>query len=90
MAAHASKVTVQLPPALIEQMRDAVAAGQAASQRALIEQALVRYLHDLRRAMVRADMAAAMKDPLFIADVEEVRRDFAEADAEAIRRIEER
>ncbi len=89
MATHVSKVTVQLQPALIEQMHTAIAAGQAASQRAIIEQALARYLHALERERMAAEWAQAVSDPLFRADCEEIARDFAALDAEAARRIDD-
>jgi Arc/MetJ-type ribon-helix-helix transcriptional regulator len=89
MRQPARKITVQLPAALVEQMQQLIASGQAASQRALIEKALQAHFEAMEDAWLRAEMAKAAGDPMFVADNAEVANDFAAADAEMLRRVEE-
>ena len=80
---------MQLSAAIIEQMQRLITSGQAASQRSLVEQALQAYFESLEDAWLRAEMARAAQDPMFIADNAEIARDFAAADNEMLWRVED-
>jgi len=81
------KATFLLPVQLLRAIDDAVASGAAASKNAFVEAALDRAVDDQRGATRRARLQAAMADPLFRQDVEDVERDFRFADAETAREI---
>jgi metal-responsive CopG/Arc/MetJ family transcriptional regulator len=81
------KATFLLPSRLLKEVDDAVATGSAASKNAFVEEALDRAIAELRRAQLRDGLQAAMADPLFRRDLEEVERDFRLADAETAREI---
>jgi Arc/MetJ-type ribon-helix-helix transcriptional regulator len=81
------KATFLLPVPLLEAIDEAVSGGAAASKNAFVEAAIDRAIDDKRRADRRSRLEAAMADPLFRRDVEEVERDFRFADAESAREI---
>lgn len=66
------KVTYQLSQETVELVRKAVAAGHAASLSDFVERALSERLERLRREHIRDQIAAAGRDPLYVADVREV------------------
>lgn len=79
----------------IESLRaidELMAAGRAPSKNALVEDLVLREWR--RVAQARRDEARrqsyeeAMRDPLFVADLRDVERAFADADAESARRID--
>ena len=82
------KVTLSLDAKLVEQMRRVVREGQAKSQSQLFEEALRARLKQLEREAWERSLKAARKDPMYLADIEEVERDFMYADAETARMIE--
>lgn len=86
VAAH-KKVTVSLDAGLVEEVQRLVNEGRAPSQSAFFEEALRRKLREIRREERRKALLAASKDPLFLADIEEIEREFASADAEAARML---
>ena len=63
---------------------EAMAQGVEPSKNALVEQALLKELKELRRQVRKALWQEAAKDPLFMKDIEEVEADFRYADAEAM------
>lgn len=83
----AKNATFALPVALLREMDAAVAAGAAPSKTALVERALRRELAEIRRLTRRALLEEAKRDPLFLRDLADVERDFADADAESAREI---
>lgn len=82
------KVTLSLDSALMDEVRRLVKEGEAKSQSAFFEEALRLKVRHMKREKRRQGWIEASKDPLFLADVEEVERDFAHADAETARMIE--
>lgn len=87
MAGKLKKATFSLSPELLEALSMAVLAGAAPSKNALVERALSNELREIRHRAERAGWEAAMQDPLFVRDVEEVETAFRSADAETARRI---
>ena len=78
----AVKVTYSLPRELTERIRSLVADGVAPSYSAFVERALEDAVQRERERWLAEQLAEAAHDPLFLADVDEVERDFAAADAE--------
>jgi len=81
------KVTYSLPAALVEELREVVREGPAASYSAFVEGALRRAVDEAREERLAAEFADAARDPEFLADIEEVESDFKAADAELARKI---
>jgi Arc/MetJ-type ribon-helix-helix transcriptional regulator len=81
------KVTFSLPVTLIDQVRCLVQAGEAASQSALVKEALEKEIRARRTAQLRAEFSQAAADPDFLQDIEGTMRDFATADQETARTI---
>ncbi len=82
------KFTFVLPPELARDLREAVEKGAAPSQNALVREVLRREMKRLRKEAIAADMRAAAKDPLFMQDLEECMRDFAEIDRDSLQYID--
>lgn len=74
----------QVRTSVADAVRDAVAEGAAESQNALVEQALLRYLAELRREKLYSAYAEAALDPDFVADMREVSRAFDAATADGL------
>lgn len=85
--ATTEKVTFTLPAAMVRQMREAVQKGSAASQNALVREALQHQLKRLREDEFAREMEEAARDPLFMQDMEECMHDFRFVDAETARMI---
>ncbi|MSQ26019.1 MAG: ribbon-helix-helix protein, CopG family [Dehalococcoidia bacterium] len=81
------KITLSLDAALVRDIQQLVGEGEAKSQSAFFETALREKVKQAKREKRRKSLLAASKDPLFLADVEEVMRDFVYADAETARMI---
>ena len=64
-----------------------MAEGIASSKNALVEQALIKELKELRRQARQALWQEAARDPLMLKDIEDVEADFTFADAETGRSI---
>jgi Arc/MetJ-type ribon-helix-helix transcriptional regulator len=84
---ESEKITFVLPAKLARGIRDVVGSGLAASQNALIRDAVTRELRRIREDELRREFAEAAKDPLFMQDLRETMEAFASADAESARRI---
>ena len=82
------KVTLSLDAKLVEQVQQIVREGEAKSQSEFFEEALRAKLKQSEREKWERSLEEASKDPLYLADIEEVERDFMYADAEAARMIE--
>lgn len=82
------KVTLSLDATLIQQVQHLVKAGEAKSQSEFFEEALRAKLRQIEWEKWCKEMEEASKDPLFLADQEEIDREFAYADAESARMIE--
>jgi Arc/MetJ-type ribon-helix-helix transcriptional regulator len=76
------KRTYNLDPALVSAIKQAVDAGEAPSQDALVEKALQRELRRLRNKRHAALWAASLKDTEFQAELRDIEREFAKADLE--------
>ena len=81
------KATFLLSIKLLQAIDESVTGGAAASKNAFVEAALDRAIADRRRAKRRAQLEAAMADPLFRQDVEAVERDFRFSDADNAREM---
>ena len=87
MVAEHKKVTMSLDARLLQQVHELVQEGEAKSQSAFVEDALRQKIAAAKRERRRRALIAASKDPMFLADIEEIEHDFAYADAEAARMI---
>ncbi len=83
-----TKMTISLDSKLVQQVRELVRAGEAKSQSEFLEQALRTKIRQIEWEKWCQEMEEASKDPLFLADIEEIEREFAYADAESARMIE--
>ncbi|MDA3948744.1 MAG: hypothetical protein PF508_05905 [Spirochaeta sp.] len=67
----AKKATYQLSEKVIEDVRNAVSSGAAATMSEFVEQALRERLKELQREAIRRNIRAAATDPLYVEDVRE-------------------
>jgi hypothetical protein len=82
------KATFNLHAAVLTALDEAMAAGMASSKNALVEQALVHELKELRRQTRAALWHEAAGDPLFLEDIKQIEIDFRRADSESARRLD--
>ncbi|MBI4596131.1 MAG: hypothetical protein HY730_07100 [Candidatus Tectomicrobia bacterium] len=82
MSAKTKKATFNLHIDVLAALDEVVAKGIAPSKNALVEQALVKELKELKRQARKALWQEAAKDPLFLKDIAEIEADFRYADAE--------
>ncbi|MCX6003397.1 MAG: hypothetical protein NTX46_03060 [Chloroflexi bacterium] len=82
MGVKTKKATFNLHTDVLDALDEAMAEGVAPSKNALVEQALLKELKELRRQARKARWQEALKDPLFLKDIGEVESDFRYADAE--------
>lgn len=87
MHAKTKKATFNLHPEVLEALDEAMTRGAAPSKNALVEQALIKELKELRRKDREALWKEGAKDPLLLKDIEEVEDDFRHADGETGGRI---
>lgn len=66
----------QVPTSVANAVREAVAAGAAESQNALVEEALLRHLAELRREKLYAAYEEAARDEAFLADMRTISNAF--------------
>lgn len=83
-----TKVTFVLPASLAQKLREAVEKGAAPSQNALAREALAREIKRLREEEIERAYAAAAADPLYMQDLEECMRDFAELDRDSLQYLD--
>jgi hypothetical protein len=88
MPNRAKKVTFTLREDLLTALDQAVAQGAAPSKNALVEQALVRELRELRRQARQSQWQEAAQDPAFREDIQGIDPAFLPADAETTRSLE--
>ncbi len=81
MGAKTKKATFNLHTEVLEALDQAMARGIASSKNALVEQALVKELKELKRQTRKALWQKAAHDPAFMRDIEKVEMDFKQADA---------
>jgi Arc/MetJ-type ribon-helix-helix transcriptional regulator len=83
------KVTFSVPAGELMELRRLVREGACTSQSEVLRSGLSKELKRIRNEQLERQMAKAMKDPRFVREVEDVMRDFEEADAESARMISE-
>jgi hypothetical protein len=88
MATKTKKATFNLHIDVLDALDAAMANKMAPSKNALVEQALLKELKDLRKKERRTAWEEAMKDPLYLRDVAEIEADFRYADAESAGKID--
>lgn len=76
------KATFSLHADVLAALDEAMSRGTVPSKNALVEQALVKELKELKRQARKKLLQQAASDPLFMKDIEEVEADFRYADAE--------
>ena len=84
MSVKTKKATFNLHTDVLAALDEVMAQGIAPSKNALVEQALLKELKELRRQVRSSLLQEAAKDPLFLKDIEEVETDFRYADAETV------
>ncbi len=83
------KFTFVFPSELAQGLREAVEKGAAPSQNALVREALWREMKRLREEEIERAYAAAAADPLYIQDLEECMKDFAQLDRDSLQYIDD-
>jgi hypothetical protein len=86
MRGKTKKATFNLHTDVLTALEEA-SQGATISKNALVEQALLKELNELRKQSRRKLWQQAAKDALFIKDVKDVEDDFNAADAETARKI---
>jgi hypothetical protein len=84
MSIKAKKATFNLHIDVLAALDEAMSQGIAPSKNALVEQALVKELNELKRQARKAQWQAATKDPAFLKDISDVEADFKYMDAETV------
>ena len=87
MREKTKKATFNLPTDLLESIDEIMASGMVASKNALVEQALIKELNELKKQSRQKQWQEGAKDPLLIKDIEDTEKSFYNADAETARRI---
>jgi predicted transcriptional regulator len=88
MSVKTKKATFNLHTDVLAALDEVMAQGMMPSKNALVEQALLKELKELKRQARKAKWQEAIKDPLFMKDLVEVEADFHYADAETIESID--
>lgn len=83
MSGKTKKATFSLHSDVLAALDEATARGAAPSKNALVEQALVKELRELRRQARQAHWQEGARDSLLLKDVSEIDAAFRSADAEA-------
>ncbi len=89
MRGKTKKATFNLHTDVLDALDEVMALGIAPSKNAVVEQALIKEVKELRRQERKALWQEAAKDPLFLKDIEEVEADFQYADAETAGRMDQ-
>lgn len=87
MREKTKKATFNLPVDLLESLDEIMASGMVSSKNALVEQALIKELNELKKQSRKKQWQEGAKDPLLIRDIEDIDSSFYSADAETARRI---
>jgi len=82
MREKTKKATFNLHITVLDAMDEVMARGMAASKNALVEQALIKEVKELRRQQRKTLWQEAARDALFLSDIKQVEHDFRYADAE--------
>lgn len=87
MPGKTRKATFNLHTDVLAELDEVMAQGRAPSKNALVEQALLKELKELRRQARQRLWQEAAKDPLLLKDIKDVETAFRTADAETAQRI---
>ena len=87
MPGKTRKATFNLHTEVLAELDEVMAQGKAPSKNALVEQALLKELKELRRQARQRLWQEAAKDPLLLKDIKDVETAFRTADAETGQRI---
>jgi hypothetical protein len=87
MPGKTRKATFNLHTYVLAELDEVMAQGRAPSKNALVEQALLKELKELRRQARQRLWQEAAKDTLLLKDIEDVETAFRTADAETGQRI---
>lgn len=83
------RTTISLPGDLIESVDSEVREGNAASRNDFIREAVAKELWRREQAVIDALYAEVLSDPEYIAEAEQIMKEFESADREAARMIDE-
>lgn len=89
MRGRTKKATFNLHTDVLDALDEIMALGIVPSKNALVEQALIKEVKDLRRQERKALWQEAVNDPLFLRDIEKVEDDFQYSDAETVGRMDQ-
>jgi hypothetical protein len=81
------KSTYFLSEDILSEIKEIVPAKGLRSQNALVEEALRSYIDEFKRDILRKQYLEASQDPQFLADIDEVEKDFEKTDAETAKMI---
>jgi hypothetical protein len=87
MREKTKKATFNLHVDVLAEMDEIMASGTVSSKNALVEQALVKELKELKKQLRREQWQEGVKDKLLIKDIKDTETDFYTADAETAGRI---
>ncbi len=87
MRGKTKKATFNLHTDVLADLDEIMARGIVPSKNALVEQALLKELKELRRQARQRTWQEGAKDTLLLKDIEDVETTFRTADAETARRI---
>jgi len=76
------KATFVLDEQMMKRAKEYVEKGRFKSMNALVETAIRDELDAIRKDQIRKEITQAGRDPMFLADIEEIERDFQHADFE--------
>ena len=82
MPAKNKNYTFSLPVEVVEKLRDYARSKDIPSLNAGVREAIEEYTVKIERERFKREMREAAEDEMFLADVEDARRDFAAIDAE--------
>jgi metal-responsive CopG/Arc/MetJ family transcriptional regulator len=89
MGGAMTRTTIALPADLLARVDEAVHAGKARSRNSLVAAALRRELAAIERDEIDASFEGMAEDAEYQAEVEQLMKEFAQADAEAWRMVKE-
>jgi tRNA A37 N6-isopentenylltransferase MiaA len=88
MREKTKKATFNIHVTVLDAVDEAMARGMARSKNALVEQALIKEVKELRRQQRKTLWQEAARDALFLSDIKQVEDDFRYADAETAGKID--
>ncbi|MFC1947575.1 hypothetical protein ACFLXY_06630 [Chloroflexota bacterium] len=87
MREKTKKATFNLHTDVLAAIDEIMATGIVPSKNALVEQALIKELNELKKQSRKKRWQEGAEDPLLIKDIEDTDKSFYYADAETARRI---